>query len=109
MTPWIDQAVGTFPTPADCVTCAPFMNQIATLPLLSCQRMSLLPSALKSWELTVVSARRPILFAKGLSVNHGAPSDPVVAPSRKKRSREGAEHRSSGTQKQLQDEIGLCN
>src|SRR5712671_5238697 len=23
---WIDQTVGTFPTPADCETCAPFMN-----------------------------------------------------------------------------------
>src|SRR5260221_3871709 len=35
-------------TPGDCVTCVPFTNQIATLPLVSCQRMSLLPSPLKS-------------------------------------------------------------
>src|SRR5712691_3511029 len=48
LAPWIDQTVGIFPTPADCETCAPFMNHIATLPLLSCQRMSLLPSPLKS-------------------------------------------------------------
>src|SRR5229473_476031 len=48
LAPWIDQTVGIFPTPADCETCGPFMNQIATLPLLSCQRMSLLPSPLKS-------------------------------------------------------------
>src|SRR5215470_15133967 len=45
--PWIDQTVDTFPTPAG-VTCVPFMNQIATLPLVSCQRKSLLPSPLKS-------------------------------------------------------------
>src|SRR5258705_10786018 len=46
---WIVQTVvGAFPTPAACATCAPFMNQIATLPLVSCQRMSLLPSPLKS-------------------------------------------------------------
>src|SRR5258706_11963635 len=38
LAPWIDQTVGTLPTPADCVTCTPFMNQIATLPLVSCQR-----------------------------------------------------------------------
>src|SRR5262245_14520908 len=48
LVPWIDQTVGAFPTPTDCATCAPFMNQIATLPLVSCQRMSLLPSPLKS-------------------------------------------------------------
>src|SRR5258707_8123073 len=41
--------------------------------------MSLLPSALKSWELTVVSAKRPILLAQ-VSVNHSAPSGPVVMP-----------------------------
>jgi hypothetical protein len=46
--PWIVQTVGTLPTPADCVTCAPFMNQIATSPLPSCQRMSLVASPLKS-------------------------------------------------------------
>src|SRR5258708_20899753 len=44
----MDQTMGTFPTPADCATCVPFMNQIATLPLVSCQRRSLLPSPLKS-------------------------------------------------------------
>src|SRR5258706_12994878 len=42
--------------------------------------MSLLPSALKSWELTVVSAKRPILPEVN-SVNHSAPSGPVVMPS----------------------------
>src|SRR5216683_1892650 len=44
---WIDQPAGGPPTPAG-VTCAPFMNQIPTLPLPSCKRMSLLPSPLKS-------------------------------------------------------------
>jgi len=29
---WIDQAVGTVATPANCVTCAPFINHTATLP-----------------------------------------------------------------------------
>src|SRR6266852_5704150 len=48
LAPWIDQTVGAFPTSADCETCAPFMNQIATLPLVSCHRMSLLRSPLKS-------------------------------------------------------------
>jgi hypothetical protein len=43
LAPWIDQTTGTFPTAATWVTWAPFMNQIATLPLVSCQRMSLLP------------------------------------------------------------------
>src|SRR5467141_4060658 len=42
--------------------------------------MSLLPLALKSWELTVVSAKRPILPEVN-SVNHSAPSGPVVMPS----------------------------
>src|SRR6266852_342897 len=54
LAPWIDQTVRIFPTPADCETCGPFMNQIATLPLLSCQRMSLLPSPLKSPVSTIV-------------------------------------------------------
>src|SRR5258707_15247704 len=54
LAPWIDQTVGTLPTPADCVTCGPSRNQIATLPLLSCQRMSLLPSPLKSPVPTIV-------------------------------------------------------
>src|SRR5215470_10697135 len=40
--------IGTLPTPADCATCTPFMNQIATLPLVSCQRRSLLPLPSKS-------------------------------------------------------------
>src|SRR5260370_476929 len=44
---WIDQPAGGLPTPAG-VTCAPLMNQIPTLPLVSCQRMSPLPSPLKS-------------------------------------------------------------
>src|SRR5712691_3687337 len=56
LAPWIDQTVGIFPTPADCETCGPFMNQIATLPLLSCQRMSLVPSPLKSPVSTIVQA-----------------------------------------------------
>src|SRR5260221_5739500 len=46
--------------------------------------MSLLPLALKSWELTVVSAKRPILPEVN-SVNHSAPSGPVVMPSAKVR------------------------
>src|SRR5215470_7756633 len=55
--PWIVQTarqvvvvhmMGTLPTPADCATCTPFMNQIATLPLVSCQRRSLLPLPSKS-------------------------------------------------------------
>src|SRR5260221_3136419 len=66
LAPWIDQAVGTFPTPADCETCAPFMNQIATLPLLSCQRMSLLPSPLKS----------PVP-----TIDHPVEAEPTTAPS----------------------------
>src|SRR6266436_4212585 len=44
---WIDQPAGGLPTPAG-VTCAPFMNQIPTPPLVCCQRMSLSPSPLKS-------------------------------------------------------------
>src|SRR5258707_369849 len=47
LTPWIDQTVGTFPTPA-LEACVPFMNQIATFPLVSCQRRSPLPLALTS-------------------------------------------------------------
>src|SRR5258705_13879678 len=43
----IAQPADMAPTPAG-VTCAPFMNQIPTLPLPSCKRMSLLPSPLKS-------------------------------------------------------------
>src|SRR5215470_7487328 len=40
---------GAFPTPADWVTCEPFINQIATSPLaVFCQRMSPMPSPLKS-------------------------------------------------------------
>jgi hypothetical protein len=39
--PWIDQLVDSAPTPAYCEACMPFMNQIATLPLVSFQRMSL--------------------------------------------------------------------
>src|SRR6266404_7221169 len=48
LAPWIDQVVDAFPTPTDCLTCVPFMNQIATLPPVSCHRMSLLPSPSKS-------------------------------------------------------------
>src|SRR5262250_2185002 len=42
--------MGTFPTPAALgfKTLVPFMNQTATLPLVSCHRTSLLPSPLKS-------------------------------------------------------------
>src|SRR5713226_10387070 len=50
----IVQAVGTVATPANCVTCAPFINQIPTLPLVSRHRMSLLPSPLKSPVPTIV-------------------------------------------------------
>src|SRR5947209_51080 len=56
LAPWIDQTVGTVATPANCVTCVPFMNQIATSPLVSCQRMSLLPSPSKSPVSTIVQA-----------------------------------------------------
>jgi len=59
------------------MSCAPFISHIAKLPLLSRHTMSLLPSALKSWELTVVGARRPMLLAPS-SVNHSAPSGPAV-------------------------------
>jgi hypothetical protein len=52
--PWIDQTVGTVATPANCVTCVPFMNQIAISPLVSCHRISLLPSPLKSPVSTIV-------------------------------------------------------
>src|SRR5258705_120527 len=46
---WIVQTVvGAFPTPAASANCFTFMNQIATLPLVSCQIMSLLPSPSKS-------------------------------------------------------------
>src|SRR6267378_2774221 len=44
----VQTEVGTFPAPAACATCVPFMNQIATSPFVSCQRISLLPSPLKS-------------------------------------------------------------
>src|SRR5258706_577627 len=66
------------------MTCAPFISHTAVLPPLSRQAMSLLPLALKSWELTVVSAKRPILPEVN-SVNHSAPSGPVVMPSAKVR------------------------
>src|SRR5258708_11961925 len=48
LAPWIDDTVGTFRTNANCAFSTPFMNQIATLPLVSCQRMSLLPGPWKS-------------------------------------------------------------
>src|SRR5262249_56749672 len=44
----IDQWEEIVPTPADWISCAPFISQIATLPLVSCQRTSPLPSPLKS-------------------------------------------------------------
>src|ERR1700691_2695330 len=48
--PWIVQTVGMVATPAALgfKTVVPFMNHIATSPPVSCQRMSLLPSPLKS-------------------------------------------------------------
>src|SRR6266566_9540293 len=48
--PAMDHTVGsTLPTAEDCMTCAAFMNQIATLPLVVLRhRMSLLPSPSKS-------------------------------------------------------------
>src|SRR6266436_2775265 len=73
----IVHAFGAAPTPADCRTCAPFISHTAALPLVSRQAMSLLLSALKSWELTVVGAKRPIWWAPN-SLNHSAPSGPVV-------------------------------
>src|SRR5450759_3411146 len=48
LAPWIDQAVGTFATDRLEETVPPFISQIATLPLVSRQRMSLLPSSSKS-------------------------------------------------------------
>src|SRR6266478_4216821 len=42
--PAIDHAVDIFPTPAACGICEPFMNQIATLPLVSRHSQSYLPS-----------------------------------------------------------------
>src|SRR5450830_602125 len=45
--PWIVQSVDTTPRDAP-VGVAPFINQIAVLPLVSRQRMSLMPSPLKS-------------------------------------------------------------
>src|SRR5580704_9788695 len=49
----VQVAVGTLPTKVALGfdTWVPFISQIATLPLLSCQRRSLLPSPLKSWVL----------------------------------------------------------
>src|SRR5260221_14650707 len=60
--PAILKLVATFPPPAvsGFKTVVPFISQIATLPLVSRQAMSLLASALKSWELVVVSAQRAI-------------------------------------------------
>ena len=49
LAPWICQLSGTLPALPDCRTCKPLSSQIATAPLLkSRQRMSLLPSPLKS-------------------------------------------------------------
>src|SRR5712691_1433774 len=49
LTPWIVQVVGTVPRVALEETCNPLMNQIAAVPaLVSRQRMSPLPSPLKS-------------------------------------------------------------
>src|SRR5258707_15869700 len=53
------------------------MSQTAALPPVSRQAMSLLPSPLKSWELTVVSAQRAIWLVAS-STNHSAPSGPIV-------------------------------
>src|SRR6266849_4221522 len=79
--PTIDQVVGTFPTPAvlGFKTVVPFISQIATLPLVSRQAMSLLPSALKSRGVMVVIAARAI-WSTLSSVNQSAPSGPVVMP-----------------------------
>jgi hypothetical protein len=43
-----DQTVGTKPSDVDDRTWVPFISQIATLPLVSRQRMSAKPSPLKS-------------------------------------------------------------
>src|SRR5260370_34967132 len=53
------------------------MSHTAALPPVSRQAMSLLPSPLKSWELTVVSAQRAIWLVAS-STNHSAPSGPIV-------------------------------
>src|SRR5262249_5228417 len=75
--PTIDQVVGTAPNAFDDVTVAPFISHAATLPAVSRQAISLLLSPLKSWESMVVSDKRPILLLI-FSVNHSAPSGPVV-------------------------------
>src|SRR5258706_14069050 len=46
--PTIDQTVDTFATPADCMTCEPLRNHIATLPPVSPHSQSALPSPSKS-------------------------------------------------------------
>src|SRR5580704_9303215 len=48
LAPTIDQLVGTFPTERFDEMVPPFISQIATLPLVSCQRMSPLPLLSKS-------------------------------------------------------------
>src|SRR5258708_17646287 len=61
--PKILKLVVTFPTPAvlGFKIVVPFTNQIAMLPLVSFPTTYLLPSPFKSWELTIVHAKRPFL------------------------------------------------
>src|SRR5450759_1366587 len=81
---WIVQTLGTLPRPAPAEIVAPFMNHIATSPPVERQRMSLLPSPLKSW-VTVSEVelgggtKRPILPVAN-STNHSAPSGPAMMP-----------------------------
>src|SRR5258706_191925 len=73
LTPWIDQRVrGTFPTPPNCLMWSANMNQIATLPLVSCQRISVMPSPSKSPVSTIDQAVGT--FPIPAYVNCGLPS-----------------------------------
>src|SRR5258707_15279021 len=86
---WIDQTVGRFPTPTDCVSCVPFMNQIATVPLELRQRTSVLPSPSKSPVPTIdhtVGAAFPtpadcVSFAPFISQTATLPLAPCPGPS----------------------------
>ena len=53
-------------TSGSATTCAPFISQIATVPLLCRQAMSLLPSPLKSW----LAGREPDPRCPDLALSH---------------------------------------
>ena len=77
----IEKLAGTVPRPADCEIAPPFISHTARVllvPLVLLQKMSLLPSPLKS---CVSDARGPTVIRPILplpSVNHSAPSGPAV-------------------------------